>query len=342
MCVLAGYIGKLPAAELLLETGELMEGLWSGFYTGIGVLGEDGVLRKCKTVGYSRYFREQFKLTDLPGHCGFFHSRTNSGGDERYAHPFVSGDNTVMLCGQGRAGIFARFDDRPTAIGNMLLEEGIKFSSADPNLEPKKYQILNDGSQVHVSDIVTEYAAFLYKKLSDPVQTVRKCATDIVEEGVSLYIFSDHPGHIFVSNVNCRLAICFRPDGVLMATSKIALGSAPGRELELPCNCVADITCSDIKIKELSPQLTVSSITNQKGLQAEILNYIKNNNGVSMAQIRDNIINPRCSGNDLFEAYPYRIVEQLLNEGVIKLSGEEIPGAPVSSNKAWRTLIYPA
>ena len=342
MCVLAGYIGSLPAADLLLETGEVMQGLWSGFYTGIGVMGDDGTLRKFKTAGYSRYFREQFDLADLPGHCGLFHSRTNSGGDARYAHPFVSGDNTVMLCGQGRAGYFARFDDRPTEIGNMLLKQGIKFSSADTTQEKKKYQILDDGSQVHVSDIVTEYAAFLYKKIADPVQTVRQCATDILEEGISLYIFKAHPGHIFVSNVNCRLAIRFRPDGVLMATSKIALGTAPGRDLELPCNCVADITADSIKIEELSKQLEVSSITDQTGLYAEIFEYIKNNRGTSMAQIRDNIINPRCTRGWLFDAYPYQIVEQMLNEGIIKLASEEIPGPPCGSSKAWQTLIYPA
>ena len=65
MCVLCGYIGRREAAaSVLLRMGERMQGLWSGFYTGIGVLGNDGVIRHRKTTGYSKYWRERFS-TDV-------------------------------------------------------------------------------------------------------------------------------------------------------------------------------------------------------------------------------------------------------------------------------------
>lgn len=342
MCVLTGYIGSRQAAPLLLESGERIQGLWSGFYTGIGVLGDDGVIRRCKTTGYSKYFRQRFDLNDLPGKSGFFHSRTNSGGDERYAHPFVSSDRSVMLAGQGRAGYFARFDDRPTAVGNMLLKHGVKFASAITGLDYKKYQILDDRSQVHVSDIVTEYASFLIKELHDPLQTVRKCATDILEEAISLYMFRDHPGHIFVTNVNCRLAVRFRQDGVIAASSKLAFDDTPGRDLELPCCCVADITSDSIKIEPLTDQICVKEITDQTDLTEDILNYIRNNQGVSLAQIRDDVINPRCTDGYLFNAVPHPIMERLLSEKIIRLGSSEVPGPSCCKDMAWRTLIYPA
>ena len=95
MCVLCGYIGKEPAAPILLRMGERMQGLWSGYYTGIGTLGDDGIIRHYKTTGYSRHWRERFSTDDLPGTMGFFHSRTNSGGDAKYAHPFVSSDGST-------------------------------------------------------------------------------------------------------------------------------------------------------------------------------------------------------------------------------------------------------
>ena len=86
MCVLCAYISReTQAAPLLLESGERIQGLWSGFYTGIGILGDDGVIRHRKTTGYSRYWRERFSTDELPGRMGFFHSRTKSGGDARYA-----------------------------------------------------------------------------------------------------------------------------------------------------------------------------------------------------------------------------------------------------------------
>ena len=144
MCVLCGYIGKEPAAPVLLRMGERMQGLWSGYYTGIGTLGDDGVIRHHKTTGYSRHWRERFSTDSLPGTMGFFHSRTNSGGDAKYAHPFVSSDGSAMLVSQGSSGVFAEREQEIVDIANMLLDNGIRFASADSTLTYKKYPVLKD------------------------------------------------------------------------------------------------------------------------------------------------------------------------------------------------------
>lgn len=56
MCEMCAYIGReRSAAPILLAQGKRMEGLWSGFCTGIGVQDADGTLRMHKTLGYSRF-----------------------------------------------------------------------------------------------------------------------------------------------------------------------------------------------------------------------------------------------------------------------------------------------
>ena len=343
MCVLCGYISKNEqAAPVLLRMGERMQGLWSGFYTGIGVLGSDGVIRHHKTTGYSKYWRERFTTDDLPGTMGFFHSRTNSGGDARYAHPFVSSDGSVMLAGQGSSGIFADRDPKIIQIGNMLLDEGIRFSSRDDSLNFKKYQVLKDGSQVHVSDIVCEYAAYLFKKIGDPLKTVQKTGTDILEEAISLYIFRDRPGHIYTTNVNSRLAIQFHQDHVMMSSSALAFDDDSGDPLELTSNSVADISLDGIHIERLSEELNVRQIFRKEGLIDAVLDWIRKNPGTCEAEIKDNVLNPRCPDKAklLYSGLVQPIVDGLFAEGRIRLENREVPGPACCSDLGLRTGIF--
>jgi glucosamine 6-phosphate synthetase-like amidotransferase/phosphosugar isomerase protein len=92
MCEMCGYVGrKKAAAPILLEYGKRVEGLWSGYITGIGVQDADGSLEMKKTLGYSKYWEEKFDASAMKGTVGFFHSRTGAAkgvGHERYGHPY--------------------------------------------------------------------------------------------------------------------------------------------------------------------------------------------------------------------------------------------------------------
>ena len=343
MCVLCGFIGKeQQAAPVLLRMGERMQGLWSGFYTGIGVLGDDGAIRHRKTTGYSKYWRERFSCGDLPGSTGFFHSRTQSGGDARYAHPFVSNDGSAMLVSQGFSGVFAGLDAKIVKIGDMLLDEGVRFSSRTDALEFKKYPELKDGSLVHVSDIVCEYAAYLYRKLRDPLAAVRKTGNDILEEAISLYIFRDRPGHVYTTNVNSRLIIQSRPDCVMMSSTALAFDDDSGEMLELPFNSVADIALDGIRVERLSDRLQVRPVPDQRGLTDAIMQWIRENPGTSEAQIKDKVINPRCPNKDkiLYSGLVHPILEQFLAEGRVRLEDQEVPGPSCCTDKGLRTGIF--
>ena len=106
MCVWSAYAGKKEAAPLLLEALKKTEGYWAGYYTGIAVCSSSKEINFAKCVGHTGVWEERFNVADLPGNTGIAHSRTNSGGDDNFAHPYVGTEGIVALVSQGSVGIF--------------------------------------------------------------------------------------------------------------------------------------------------------------------------------------------------------------------------------------------
>ena len=85
---MAGYIGGERAAPILLDMMEKQEGFGGGFYTGIATVA-DGQIHWRKVIGDVATLRRETDADDLPGAVGIIHSRSKSGGDVEWAHPFV-------------------------------------------------------------------------------------------------------------------------------------------------------------------------------------------------------------------------------------------------------------
>jgi len=329
MCVMCAYVGKKKqAAPLLLESGKRIEGLWSGYYTGIGVLGNDGVIRNHKTTGCSKCWESRFSVEELPGTVGFFHSRTNSGGDSRYAHPFLSADGSVLLISQGSGGHFKADQQKLVEIGNRLLDQNTRFSSADYNAATQKYPNLKDGSQVHASDLVTEYAADACKRLGDPFAAVHETASVLREESVSLFLFRDWPEHIYVANMNQRLCLHFQDDGAFLSTCALALGDTRRRLLEIPPNSVSEVTAGTIKVEPLAQDIVVDTRI-PAGLLESFIRYLSQHPSSLLAHITDNAIAPHYTGEriEMRAAAAYDIFERLYYDGMLKLENTHLPGA---------------
>ncbi len=323
---------------MLLEAGKRIEGLWSGYYTGIGVLGNDGVIRNHKTTGCSKCWEARFSVEELPGTVGFFHSRTNSGGDSRYAHPFLSADGSVLLISQGSSGYFKSDQQKLVEIGNRLLDKNTSFSSADYNASTQKYPNLKDGSQVHVSDLVTGYAAEVCKRLGDPFAAVRETASLLREEGVSLFIFRDWPEHIYVANMNQRLCLHFQDDGAFLSTCALAMGDTRHRLLEIPPNSVSVVTPSTIKVEQLAPDIVVDTHI-PAGVLESFVRYLSRHPSSLLACITDNAVAPHYTGErlEMRAAVTYDIFEQLYYAGMLKLENIYLPGG--GNDQSINTLI---
>ncbi len=337
MCAFIAGDGRRQAAPLLLEAGKRIEGLWSGHYTGIGVRGDDGTLRVRKTTGYSRHWEERFSCAELPGSMGFFHSRTGSGGDARYAHPFLAHDGSAMLVSQGSAGIFKGEEAAIGAIADALLDEGVVFSSADATLDIRKYPFTRDGAQVHVSDIVAEYGASNYRRLRDPLAAVRKTATDIREEAVSLFIFRDRPGHVYIANVNQRMCMHFGEDGAMLSSCALAMGDRPVDLVEMPPNTVADVTACGVKIEPLDPSLKPYE-GYPAGLLDALLDWLPRNPRTGLSCFLDDVLKRRFPSDVLRHVPTTRLFEHLFYEGRLLLENEEVP-CVADGRRALKTWI---
>ena len=100
MCNIAGYIGKRDAAPILTEMMKKQEGFGGGYYTGITT--HDGTkLHTAKVIGDMDNFLKETDGYHFPGKMGFLHSRSNSGGDREWGHPFTNAEGTLSYIANG-------------------------------------------------------------------------------------------------------------------------------------------------------------------------------------------------------------------------------------------------
>lgn len=341
MCEQCGFVSKTrQAAPVLMEYGKRIEGLWSGYCTGIGVQDADGTLRMGKTLGYSKCWEEKFSIDNFPGTAGLFHSRTGwtgGPGDERYAHPFLSSDGASLGVSQGAKGIFtAECDEAIVRIGNMLLDAGRTLGSADPTVT-ERYTMLKDGTRVHMSDVVNEYAAYLLAQGYKPMDAVRKVGTDILEESTTMFIFRDYPGHIFVINMNQRLCVWSHEDGKSIATCALAFGDKQVPVTEIPGNCVADITADYIHFETLSPELQLLQEV-KPGLHKDFLDWVRKTPETLLAHVMDNALKLHYPADVLRHVPTHEVFEQLYYDGNFVLTTKEYPGVR-ETDQSIRTAI---
>ena len=311
MCVWSAYTGKKLAAGEVLETGAAIEGIWGGFYTGIATLDDKG-LHSAKCCGWSKYWKQRFRTEDLPGTTGLFHSRTNSGGDDAWAHPFVGTGGKVAHVSQGSDGVFS--DMAPWAeLANELAAKGKIFRTADRNIPLKRYPELTGGEKVHVSEIAVNAVEALFEEGLEPLEAVRRTFGRVHEEAISLFIFAGHPGKIFFVNMNQRGAVRFTPDGAYAATSLLAFGLPVVKATEIPLNSVGYFTAESFHAESLpAPEHPVFDRI-PDGCLEKAAAYLADNPDSTLAQITDRGFGPLFpeKGIKLRAVAAHRIAEDL-------------------------------
>ena len=179
MCVWVGCIAKKPCASSLADALEKIEGIWAGYYTGI-VTVDGGKLHHAKCAGCVSEWRRRFRASDIPGCSGLMHSRTNSGGGDNRAHPYMAAHGKVGVVGQGSLRCFEHLLGRYVEIGNTLADGRI-FNSSEACCD--KWNIhLKDGQTPSLSDIVSNAIEREYEKTGDPIGSMRKVGSEILEE----------------------------------------------------------------------------------------------------------------------------------------------------------------
>lgn len=319
MCTWSAYTGKKAAAEILWNSLRKVEGVWGGFYTGLATV-DDGKIHCLKTLGCTDVWKEKFDLSSLPGCTGIAHSRTNSSGDTRWSHPFSGTNGNICLISQGCSGVFSDGNAAFEKVGNMLLEEGKKFSSADFDTETR-YPVLSDGSQVHVSDVAAQAVEYYYEKLNDPVKALREAFRQLPEEASSVVIFKDRPGVLGFANTNQRMVYQFQDDGVLLSISTFGFEHACGTEI--PPNSAGIVTSDSIVIEKLDSRYQPSyDVPNS--IEQACFEFIRNNQGCLISTYADKVLKKMFPNDKLCcrTINAYRILETLILEKKVFLKEE--------------------
>lgn len=326
MCVWSAYIGNKQGAPEVWKSGRNIEGFWSGFYTGIASLDENGIhCRKC--CGYSRHWEEKFLLQLLPGKAALFHSRTNSGGDDAWGHPFVGTNQKVALVSQGNDGMFP--DMTPWAeLGNELTAKGKVFSAKAFNVPLKRYPILSDGAKVHTAEVIAQAVEYFYEQSHDAIGAIRQMWDRVHEEGITLFLFHDQPDRIYFINMNQSGALYFTPEGAYASSSRLAFGLPLAKHTELPLNSVGYFTAGGIYSESLpDPGFPIQDRI-PDGVMSAALEYLKKNPSSTMKEITDKGFGPLFPAEGIrLRAYTaHRLIETLSAEGWILGKNSETEG----------------
>ena len=98
MCGIVGAIAQRDVVPILLEGLQRLE--YRGYDSaGLAIRGEDGAMRRIRSVGKVARLRELVDASPVPGHLGIAHTRWATHGmpAERNAHPHMSGEKVAVV-----------------------------------------------------------------------------------------------------------------------------------------------------------------------------------------------------------------------------------------------------
>ena len=313
MCTWCAYTGKKSAAPILRERGKLVEGLWSGVFTGMATV-SDGKIYSGKMRGTSVDWDARFDINDFPGTTGIWHSRTGGFGDDDRAHPFVTSDGEVALISQGFPGVFAGEPQKAyIRYGEMLMEQNWKFPSAKTEDPSGKYPRLFGKWTVHMSEITATTVAYFYSQGMDPLSAVQKTFSELPEEAASVIIFRQHPGKLFYANTNQSLVCARDAEGVMMSVSSLAF---PDRRFhQLPVNSCGMISPDEVVIRKLSDRYEVDETIPDK-LEDTFLETLEKIQPAGLANVCDKGLKAKFAKGVMqcCAISTYRTMENLLKE----------------------------
>lgn len=216
MCVIAGYAGSRLAAPVVIEMIERQEGLAGGYYAGLAVT-EPGSLHWRKVVGLMEDLRKKTDAATLPGCVGIAHSRSKSGGDVEWGHPFVACFESVAYVANGSAGVWQDHASR-AVIPSRLAREGHVYHAISER-RVGKYPTLDDGRSVHMSDVMAHLVEDNLRRKRDPEKAIAEAMIAMPSEVVGLFISPDYPDAVYGARWNMPACVGMDDDGAYVASS---------------------------------------------------------------------------------------------------------------------------
>jgi hypothetical protein len=326
MCNFAAYVGSERAAPILLEMLERQEGLAGGYYTGVATV-HGGKLSYAKVVGDTARLRAETDAEDLPGTIGLAHSRSNSGGDEEFAHPFIACEERLAYVAVGSMGHWAG-DDRLGQGAQRLADAGHRFRAVHKG-QIGSYPMLRDGTCVHMSDVMAHAIEAALDELGDPEAAIRTAFLELPSEIVGLYVTPAHPETIYGARWNVSACAARSNSGTYLASAPAAFPDDTPWRTWIPPWSVFSVTAEALRLTPLTPPEEALADDIDRGKAREVI----------LRELSDG--EPRATG-PLFKAVAqlsgredrivscdpvYQVLFDLQREGLVSQQTARMPGA---------------
>ena len=343
MCNIAGYVGERDAAPILLDMMSREAGFGGGYYTGLATMA-DGELHWDKVLGDMDLLYEAIGGKAFPGHVGIIHSRSNSGGDREWAHPFISNDEKIAYVANGSYGEFAKTNaERRDKVAMELEQRGVRYSSkSDP---VGHYPRLSDGSGVHMSEVMCHLIRTLIMDGFEPEDAMRRAFTAYPSEIVALAIDTDVPDAILAARYNQPMMLGRAEDGVYLATTAMAFPEdVRFYAIDiLPACCSATVRRDGWTIHGFESAIPVTPLDANmyRGAQNAILRHINAaGEPVSVGKCCS-LTKSYHKDGEIFQSavLAYECLRGLKDAGKIRVEKIRVPGAPEGEGKIFSTAF---
>ncbi|MBM4079891.1 MAG: hypothetical protein FJ278_09345 [Planctomycetes bacterium] len=325
MCVLAGHLGTKPAAAILLDLLEKQEGLAGGYYTGVATI-HDGQIHYRKVVGDVAALRRETDAESLPGVIGIGHSRTPSGGDVEWAHPFIDCTGRMAYVAQGSRGFFEKRVNLAAA-GDELLAKGHRFRSASVE-KVGAYPVLRDGQCVHISDILCHAVEDARAKGSDLLEAMRRAYMRWPGEIVGMAIHADDPEGIVATCVNQPLTIGRNASETFLASTGLAFPDSISWRMPVPPNSALAIRRDGLDVRPFDATATPVDVNGPRAkAEAAIFDLLARKPGATWGAAYSST-KPLWPAGQLNANTPmaYEILERLCRSNLVRLETVRVPG----------------
>lgn len=253
MCNIAGYVGTKRAAPILFDLIKKQEGIAGGYYTGIATVHE-GKIYSAKLTGDVETLLKNTNAYELPGTIGIIHSRSKAGGGDEWAHPFIAGERLAYVA-NGTVGCFKNLKDRHTALAQALFDEGYQMTSR-VRIENDYYQHLNDGTCVHMSDVM----ANLIVKYESMEEAFCKMPGEIV----GLAIEKENENAVSFARVNYPMSVAFADHGAYLSSMALVFPKDAGKPQLLAACSSGKVFKDRFETNEFkNPPVKVAAVTKE-------------------------------------------------------------------------------